>query len=94
MTPDPLPMVVEVAPPPPPRRASARFLLAHPAHFIALGFGSGLSPWAPGTVGTLWAWVAWLVLARWFSVAELGLLIAAGTLVGWWACAVAAQNLG
>ena len=48
------------------QRPTARFLLAHPAHFIALGFGSGLSPWAPGTVGTLWAWVAWLVLARWF----------------------------
>lgn len=32
------------------------FLLAHPAHFIALGFGSGLSPRAPGTVGTLLGW--------------------------------------
>ena len=75
------------------QRPNARFLLAHPAHFLALGFGAGLSPWAPGTVGTLWAWVAWLVLQRWFTVAELGLLIAGGTLVGWWACAVAARNL-
>ena len=32
------------------------FLLAHPAHFIALGFGSGLSPRAPGTVGTILGW--------------------------------------
>ncbi len=32
------------------------FLLRHPAHFIALGFGSGLSPRAPGTAGTLLAW--------------------------------------
>ena len=31
----------------------ARFLLAHPAHFVALGFGSGLAPSAPGTFGTL-----------------------------------------
>jgi phosphatidylglycerophosphatase A len=30
-----------------------RFLLRHPAHFIALGFGSGLARRAPGTVGTL-----------------------------------------
>ncbi len=30
-----------------------KFLLSHPSHFIALGFGSGLSPRAPGTVGTL-----------------------------------------
>jgi phosphatidylglycerophosphatase A len=34
-----------------------RFLFAHPAHFIACGFGSGLSPIAPGTAGTLLAWL-------------------------------------
>ena len=50
-----------------PRRPDARFLLAHPAHLIALGFGSGLSPVAPGTVGTLWAWLAFVVLDRWLS---------------------------
>ena len=38
-----------------PVRPSARFMLSHPAHFIAMGFGSGLSPVAPGTAGTLWA---------------------------------------
>lgn len=32
-----------------------RFLLRHPAHFVALGFGSGLAPKAPGTFGTLLA---------------------------------------
>ena len=30
-----------------------RFLFAHPAHFLALGFGAGLAPVAPGTFGTL-----------------------------------------
>ncbi|MEF8714212.1 MAG: phosphatidylglycerophosphatase A [Accumulibacter sp.] len=41
---------------------SLQFLLAHPAHLVACGFGSGLSPLAPGTVGTLFAWLAfpWL----------------------------------
>ena len=34
----------------PAQRASARFMLRHPSRWIALGFGSGLSPWAPGTV--------------------------------------------
>jgi phosphatidylglycerophosphatase A len=29
------------------------FLLRHPAHFVALGFGAGLAPVAPGTFGTL-----------------------------------------
>ena len=34
-----------------------RVLLSHPAHFISLGFGAGLSPKAPGTVGTLLGWL-------------------------------------
>ena len=34
-------------------RPTAGFMLKHPARFIALGFGTGLSPFAPGTVGTL-----------------------------------------
>ena len=34
-------------------RPTLRFLLSHPAHVISLGFGTGLSPIAPGTVGTL-----------------------------------------
>ena len=57
-----------------------RFLLRHPAHFIALGFGAGLAPVAPGTFGTLvaipiaWAlrtyapdavFVAAIVVLRW-----------------------------
>ena len=37
----------------PPRRPSLRFLLSHPAHLIAFGFGSGLSRFGPGTLGTL-----------------------------------------
>lgn len=38
-------------------RPTARLMLSHPAHLISLGFGAGLSPWAPGTAGTLLAWV-------------------------------------
>ena len=41
---------------------SLRFLFAHPAHLIALGSGSGLSPVAPGTAGTLFAWAIFLPL--------------------------------
>ena len=68
-------------------------MLAHPAHLIALGFGSGLSPVAPGTAGTLWAWLAWLLLVRWLAPYELGLLIALSLPIGWWACTVTAGNL-
>jgi phosphatidylglycerophosphatase A len=68
-------------------------MLGRPAHWLALGFGSGLSPKAPGTVGTLWAWAAFLVLNRWLSEAQWGAVIALGTLIGWWACTVTARHL-
>lgn len=53
------------APEPRARRPDARFLVSHPAHFIALGFGAGLAPVAPGTFGTLvgWGLAALLLLA-------------------------------
>lgn len=43
-------------------RPTFRLLLSHPAHFIALGFGSGLAPRAPGTFGTLAAWLLFPLL--------------------------------
>ena len=76
-----------------PTRPSAAFLLRHPAHAIALGFGSGLSPRAPGTVGTLWAWVAFLVLDRWLGAAGWGLVIVLSLFVGQWACTLTAQHM-
>ena len=76
-----------------PRRATARFMLGHPARWIALGFGSGLSPKAPGTVGTLWAWVAFLVLSRWLNDWQWAALIGGGTAVGWWACTATARHM-
>jgi phosphatidylglycerophosphatase A len=50
---------------------SIRFLLAHPAHLVACGFGSGLSPRAPGTVGTLFAWASFPLLRPWMSDLEI-----------------------
>lgn len=73
--------------------ASARFMLRHPAHWIALGFGSGLSPWAPGTVGTLWAWVAFLVLDRWLDDLGWAVLLVTSFVAGWWACTRTARDL-
>jgi phosphatidylglycerophosphatase A len=74
-------------------RPTLRFLFSHPAHLVALGFGSGLSPVAPGTAGTLWAWAAWLALQAWLEPAAIGWVIAASLPVGWWACTVAARNM-
>lgn len=76
-----------------PIRPSAAFMWRHPAHWIALGFGSGLSPKAPGTVGTLWAWLSFVLLAPWLGDAGWALLIGAGTAVGWWACTRTARDL-
>ncbi len=75
-------------------RLSPRFVFSHPAHAIALGFGSGLSPVAPGTAGTLWAWVSFLVMQLWLTPPQIGAVIAVSLAVGWWACAVTAQDLG
>jgi phosphatidylglycerophosphatase A len=69
-------------------------MLAHPAHTLALGFGSGLSPVAPGTCGTLWAWVAYLVMQLWLSPATIGCVIALSVPIGWWACTLTAQHMG
>ncbi len=74
-------------------RPTAAFMLRHPARWLALGFGSGLSPKAPGTVGTLWAWLSFLVLSQWLSSAQWGLVIAAGLVLGLWACTLTAQHL-
>ena len=75
-------------------RADARFLLSHPAHWIALGFGSGLSPKAPGTAGTLWGWLSFLVLDRWLHGMAWGVVITLGFIVGCWACTVTARHMG
>ena len=76
-----------------PRKPGVRFLLTHPAHLIALGFGSGLSPIAPGTVGTLWAWLVFAIAQPLMSDMRWGIVIGVSLLVGWWACTVAARNL-
>ncbi|HPP46169.1 MAG TPA: phosphatidylglycerophosphatase A [Accumulibacter sp.] len=69
---------------------SLRFLLAHPAHLLACGFGSGLSPKAPGTFGTLFAWMSFPLLRPWLSDLEL----LAGLLLGFIGGAIAAHKTG
>jgi phosphatidylglycerophosphatase A len=78
----------------PKRRATPAFLLEHLGHFIALGAGSGLSPVAPGTVGTLWAWASYLLLSLWLGSTGWAWVIGIGLVVGWWACTVTARHAG
>lgn len=75
-------------------RPTVAFMLAHPAHAIALGWGSGLSPKAPGTVGSLWGWLSWLVLQSTLTQPVQAVVIAIALLVGWWACTVTARHMG
>ena len=49
--------------------------MAHPAHFMSLGFGSGLAPKAPGTFGTLVGLpLFWLISGLTFY-AQIGIIV-------------------
>jgi phosphatidylglycerophosphatase A len=74
-------------------RPSWRFVLGHPAHAIALGFGSGLAPMAPGTAGTVFAWISYDLLLRGRDDSVQALVFICALLVGWWACTVTARHL-
>ncbi len=75
-------------------RPSARFAFGHPAHFIALGLGSGLARVAPGTVGTLLAFPIFMLLDRWLGPAELFAVIVVFFAIGIWACGRTGRDLG
>lgn len=75
-------------------RPTLRFVLAHPAHFLALGFGTGLAPVAPGTVGTLLGFPIYSLLAPRLAPLELLAAIAGMFALGTWACGKTGTNLG
>jgi phosphatidylglycerophosphatase A len=62
-----------------------RALLRHPAGWIASGFGSGFSPLAPGTAGSLAALLPWLALRELPPFQYLA-AIALAFALGVWAC--------
>ena len=78
-----------------PRRATWRFMGLHPLRLIALGFGSGLSPVAPGTAGTLAGWALYLLIDRFAAPSHLAwaAILVAGFFVGWWACTRTARAM-
>jgi phosphatidylglycerophosphatase A len=76
------------------QRPSWRFVLGHPARFIAFGGGTGLAPVAPGTFGTLLAVpLYWLIEPR-LTPVEFLLLVGALFGLGIWACDVTGRALG
>ncbi len=68
-------------------------LLSHVDGWIALGFGSGLVPVAPGTFGSLAALLPWLALRQLFWPAY-SLAVLAAFVLGAWACSRAARRVG
>ena len=76
------------------RTPTLRFLLAHPAHLVALGFGTGLSPIAPGTVGTLLALPLDALLRATVNDGGYALAVVVAFAVGVWAADRTGRDLG
>lgn len=80
------------------RKPDARFMLSHPTHLVAQGFGSGLSPVVPGTFGTLLGWLCFAVFTmRWpdvFTSSTWMVLIVVGFAIGIWCCSKTGRDLG
>ncbi len=70
------------------------FVMRHPAHFIAFGGGAGLSPVAPGTMGTLAAFLLFGLANLYLGPANFLLFIGALFIIGIWACSVTGKALG
>jgi len=76
-------------------RPDLKFVFAHPAHLIAFGFGTGLAPKAPGTVGTLLGLpLFWGVVAVAPDLPNQIILLIATFLLGIWACGRTGRALG
>lgn len=72
---------------------SARKVFTNPVHFLAYGFGAGLSPKAPGTAGTLVALPIYLWLMSTDPLTYLGFLLVA-LVAGIFICGYTAGEMG
>jgi phosphatidylglycerophosphatase A len=70
-----------------------KIVLTTPVHFLAFGFGSGLSPFAPGTLGTLMAVPLYLAMSKLPLTAYL-LITLVVCIVGVWICGRSSEKLG
>ncbi|HHR6130612.1 TPA: phosphatidylglycerophosphatase A [Providencia alcalifaciens] len=65
--------------------AKKRLNMRNPWHLLATGFGSGLSPIVPGTMGSLAAIPFWLLMDK-LPVWSLWIIIVVGFWFGCWIC--------
>lgn len=76
-------------------RPDFKWMLRHPARWVALGFGSGLLPKAPGTAGTVLGFpVFWLLQTLSPNTPNLVALLIASFILGVWASGVTGRHLG
>lgn len=76
-----------------PATPNIQLLLAHPAHFFALGFGAGLAKKAPGTFGTLIGMPLFLLIASLNFYTQLA-IISVLFLIGIYFCDKTGKALG
>jgi phosphatidylglycerophosphatase A len=69
-----------------------KLLLKQPVHFVAFGFGSGLSSKAPGTAGTLIAIPFYLLICK-LPLLYYGAIVAAGLIIGVYVCDKTSKDL-
>jgi phosphatidylglycerophosphatase A len=74
-------------------KSTENFRITNPIHFLALGFGSGLLPKAPGTFGTLAAIPLYLLLAPSSMIVYL-IAVIVMSIVGIYICGKAAKDAG
>lgn len=74
-------------------RPTFRALLQNPALLLGFGFGSGLAPKGPGTVGTLLGLLLFVPILLW-SQPFAWALLAVSTIAGVWICGRASDLLG
>lgn len=63
-----------------------------PAQFLAFGLGSGLSPRAPGTAGSVAAVLPYLLIAA-LPLWQYAVIVAIAMLAGFWICGEASRRL-
>ncbi len=76
------------------------FMRPRLSRWIAFGFGSGLAPFSPGTVGSLWGWASYLLINA-FVVRAIGspvwawpLILVLALVIGIWACGRCGRDMG
>ncbi len=76
------------------RNPDFAFITASPARFIAFGFGSGLSPKAPGTAGSVVGVALYYLLFLFLSSTVVITLLLLFFALGVWACDKTGRDLG